>query len=138
MKKLTKREHYEEIKNLISLAIDNDFEGFDFNGMMDFCDKEIEAIDTKAAKAKERAAIKRAEGDVLRDAVQAVLSDEPMTVAEIIAALPESIEEVTPSKVVNRLSRLADESVGIVIKGKTSIPNEDGKGKRNLTTYRLA
>ena len=73
--KVTKRDFYNAI---IALA---DVNGGEINGIAaeeikTFAAKEIELLDKKAAKAKERAATKRAEGDELTDAVRAALKQE--------------------------------------------------------------
>lgn len=134
MKKLTKREILEAIANF---TVSGEL-GCDPDVVAEFCAKEIEALDNKAAKAKERAAVRRAEGDALRDAIQSVLTAEYQTVNDIMMALPEDIEDVTPQKVVYRLNQLASPELGIVIKDKRSVENENGKGKRSLTVYALA
>ena len=61
-------------------------------------------MDNKAAKAKERAAEKKAEGDALREAVAAVLTDEYQTIAAIAAQVEG--DDITPAKVTARLTQL--------------------------------
>lgn len=75
-----------------------------------YVDTTIKQIHNKAERAKTKAAEKRAEGDALRDAVKAALTDEYKTIAEITESL--DIEGVTPGKVVARLTQLvkADEA----------------------------
>ena len=85
-KKTTKREFYEMIKEIVA----------EDETLVAFCEKEIAAIDAKAEKAKERAAAKRAEGDALREAVQAVLTNEFQTIDEITEKVEG--EEVTKAK----------------------------------------
>ena len=99
-----------------------------------FCDKEIAAIDHKADKARERAALKATEPDVLMDAVLGVLTDEPMTVADILAAV--NVEGATAGKVANRASRLARD--GKVVKTNVTVTGEDGGKARKLVAYTLA
>ena len=78
MEKITKREMFEAIKGL---AESGALHMFDFNenitdeAVAEFCANEIDLLDKKAAKAKERAAAKKAEGDELTAAVAAVLTD---------------------------------------------------------------
>ena len=71
-----------------------------------FIETQIAALDRKAAKAKERAALKKAEGDELRETIFNVLTKEPQTIAQIIAAVGN--EDLTPAKVSSRLKQLVD------------------------------
>lgn len=91
----------------------------------DFVEKSIIQLDTKNEKAAERAAAKRAAGDELKAQVKATLSDSPMTVADIVAALDN--DEVTNAMVVARLTQLCKN--GEVEKGEIKV---DG---RTLKTY---
>ena len=86
-------------------------------------EKEVKA----AEKAKERAA-KKAEGDDLRARVEAVLTDSPQTVNDILAALDD--ETLTPAKVVARLTQLR--KFEKVTKEEVRV---DG---RSLVAYKLA
>lgn len=108
-KKTTKREFYEMIKEIVA----------EDETLVAFCEKEIAAIDAKAEKAKERAAAKRAEGDALREAVQAVLTNEFQTIDEITGKVEG--EEVTKAKVTARLTQL----VKAEIAEKTDVKNEE-------------
>ena len=58
--KITKRERYESIMALCDTL--GTMDGFDLDGIMEFCQKEIDTLGARAEKAKERAAAKRAEG----------------------------------------------------------------------------
>ena len=90
MEKITKREMFEA---LAAYAEATDMEvqigdavvtAADFAA---FATKEIEQLDKKAVKAKERAAAKRADGDALTEAVLAVLTNEFQTAADIAAQI---------------------------------------------------
>lgn len=69
-----------------------------------YVDTTLAQLAAKAAKAKERAAEKKVEGDALRDAVLAVLTDEYQPIADIAAKV--EFEDVTPAKVTARLTQL--------------------------------
>ena len=69
-----------------------------------YADTTLAQLAAKAAKAKERAAEKKVEGDALRDAVLAVLTDEYQPIADIAAKI--DVEDVTPAKVTARLTQL--------------------------------
>ena len=94
-----------------------------------YAEKTIAQIDAKNEKARERAAEKKAEGDALRQAVLDVLSAEPKTIAEIVAAV--DAEDMTSAKVVARLTSLVKADLVV----KSEIKGEDG---RKLKAYALA
>ena len=94
----------------------------------EFIEKSVVQIDARAAKAAERAAEKKVAGDELRAQVKAVLSETPMTIAEIVDAMND--EDVTNAKVVARLTQLV--KTGEVVKNDIKV---DG---RSLKTYVLA
>ena len=122
--KMTKREYYEVIKGIVEASdAENKVE------IVEFIDKQKALLEAKAEKAKERAAKTKAEGDELRAAVQAVLTDE-YQFADAIAAQVEG-EEITKSKVVARLTQLVAAEVAV----KDTIKAEDG---RKLVAYKLA
>lgn len=98
-----------------------------------FCEKEIAALDHKAEKAKERAAAKAAEGDALTDAILAVLTEEAMTNAEILAKLDG--EGLTVNKVAYRTNKLAQD--GKAVKCEVTVADDNGKN-RKLVAYTAA
>lgn len=134
MEKITKREMFEA---LVAYAESTDMEvqvgeavvtAADFAA---FATKEIEQLDKKAVKAKERAAAKRAEGDALMDEVLAVLTREFQTAAEVAAQIED--EDATVAKVSYRLGALVKD--GKAVKEDIKI---DREGKRAvLKGYRI-
>ena len=128
--KVTKRERYESIKALVEAV--GAVEGIDTDGIVAFCDKEIAALDTRAEKAKERAAEKRAEGDELQAAVLAALTDEPASRQEVTDRIEG--EDVTLAKVGYRLTALVKQ--GLAVKEEIAVTGEDGKSKK-VAAYRL-
>lgn len=128
--KVTKRERYESIKALVEAV--GAVEGIDTDGIVAFCDKEIATLDTRAEKAKERAAEKRAEGDELQAAVLAALTDEPASRQEVTDRIEG--EDVTLAKVGYRLTALVKQ--GLAVKEEIAITGEDGKSKK-VAAYRL-
>lgn len=95
MEKMTKKEMY----GFIAEAMSDNAE------VVEFCENEIALLEKKAAKAKEAAAKKKAEGDELTDAVYAALSaDEFEPIADIAAKIDGP--DVTVSKVTYRLTQL--------------------------------
>lgn len=97
--KMTKTKWFEEIKEVVMAA-----ECEHQEEMIEFIDKQIELLEAKAEKAKERAAKTKAEGDALRDAVEALLTGEFQSADEITAQLEG--EDITKAKVVARLTQL--------------------------------
>ena len=100
MEKMTKREKFEAIETFAEtgeLTVDAAV-------IVEFCEKEIASLDTKAAKAKERQAAKKAEADPLETLVVSVLGDEFKTIADITAVVADSDADATVGKVTSRLT----------------------------------
>lgn len=130
MKKMTKREMFEIVKKAFETG---EFDLVD--EVIAFCDKEIESLDAKAVKAKERAAAKKAEADVLMDQVREALTDEYQTIADIAATVSTVNADATISKVQYRLTKLVEAEVA----EKTQITlekTEDSKARR-VMAYRV-
>lgn len=70
-----------------------------------YADKTIAQIHDKAAKAKEAAAKKRADGDALYTAVVEAVGAEYKTVDAITAEVADAAEDVTRAKVIARLTK---------------------------------
>lgn len=130
--KTTKRERYQSIMDLCDI-VTGDVGDIDLEGIVEFCQKEIDALDNRAVKAKERAAAKRAEGDELQAAVLAALTDDFATRQEITDRIEG--DGVTLSKVGYRLTQLV--KTGNAIKDEMVVAGEDGKNRR-MTVYKLA
>lgn len=124
VKKVTKKENYEMLMEIVENS-NSEMKA----ELVDFITKQIESIDAKAAKAKEKAAEKRAEGDELRAAVKAVLTEELQT-AEIILSQIEG-EELTKAKIVARLTQLVKNGEA----SKEEVKTEEGK---KVMAYRLS
>lgn len=123
-KKITKKDNFNAI---IGVLIDANRED-----LAKVIEHEIELLDNKAAKAKATAAKKKTEGDALRDAVQAVLTDEFQTIADITAKVEG--EDVSTAKVQYRLNSLV--GAGIAVKEQVTVG--EGESKRKLMAYAVA
>lgn len=121
--KVTKKDWYAQIRAVVE-ASDNEQK----EGILGFIDHEVELLEAKAAKAAERAASKKADGDELRNAVQAVLTDELQTIDAITAQIEG--EDITKAKVTARLTQLVKAGVAT----KDMVKTEDG---RKVTAYKL-
>ena len=130
MEKITKREMYEAIKETFETGSCK----FDAATVVAFCDKEIASLDSKAAKAKERAAAKKVEADGLTDLVAAALTDEFQVIADIAATVAESDADATVSKVTYRLGKLVE--AGKAEKTQVTIPATEGSKARKVQAYR--
>lgn len=140
MKKITKREMFENIKAV--LAEVEGTEEVSADAMVEFCDKEIALLEKKAASAKVAAEKRKAKNDVLTDYVKDALTDEYRVIADItdeVAAAVEADEtadlEVTASKVTYRLTALVKD--GFAEKTPVDVEGADGK-KRKVQGYRVA
>ena len=132
MEKITKREMFEAIKETFETGSCK----YDAEVVKAFCDKEIAALDSKAAKAKERAAAKKAEADVLMGQVEDALTDEFQVIADIAAAVAEVNADATVSKVTFRLTKLVES--GVAEKTQVTIPATETTKARKVQAYRLA
>lgn len=130
MEKITKRDMYEAIIE----AVNGGEWKYDTADVIDFCENEIALLDKKAAKAKETAAKKRAEGDELTDAVRAALSADTFeSIADIAARIQG--EDVTVAKVTYRLTQLVKN--GEAEKSEITIPGGEGVKARKIQGYRI-
>lgn len=131
MTKITKKEMYTAIKE----AFETGACKFDKDTVIAFCNKEITALDNKAAKAKERAATKKAEADVLYDQVaDALNTEEFQTIADIAATVAEVNADATVSKVTYRLTKLVE--AGVAEKTDVTIPGGEGVKARKVKAFR--
>ena len=122
-KKTTKKDYYEMLKEIVLNA---NVEGA--TELVEFIDKQVSLIDSKAEKAKARNAEKKANGDKLRELVQNVLTDEFQTI-DAIASQIEG-EEITKAKITARLTSLVKNGIA----EKTDVKDDEG---RKLKAYKL-
>ena len=131
MEKITKREMYEAIKETFETGSCK----FDAATVVAFCEKEIASLDAKAAKAKERAAAKKAEADVLMGQVEDALTDEYQVIADIAATVAGVNPDATVSKVTFRLTKLVE--AGVAEKTQVTIEKTETTKARKVQAYRL-
>ena len=123
-KKMTKKDYYEMLKTTVEgVEVENK------EDLLTFIDRELELIENKSVKAKERAAEKRAEGDELRAAVKSILTTENQTIDEIFGQIEG--EDLTRAKIVARLTQLVKTGEA----KKEEVKSEDGK---RIMVYALA
>ena len=131
-RKITKKD---KLNAIIAMAKGETYiEDISAEDIVEFCVKEIESLDKKALKAKERAASKKTETDALCDAVAEVLTDEFATVADIAAKIDS--EDATNSKVVWRCNKLVE--LGIAEKSEISVAGGEGAKARKLVAFKRA
>ena len=130
--KITKKQNYEAI----IAYINGEDTVITEAQMIAFCEAQIADLAKKAIKAKERAAAKKAEADVLTDLVYSVMTDEFQTGAEIATAVLAQLEEdtdVTAAKVTARITKLVNANA--VVKEQVSV-EVDGKKTKKMA-YKL-
>lgn len=127
-KKITKRDYYEMLKEIVYPTNADCEMTVEQGELIEFLDKQIALIDSKAEKAKARNAEKKANGDELREVVQGVLTDEFQTIDAIVAQIEG--EEVTKAKVTARLTALVNNGIA----EKTDVKDDEG---RKLKAYKL-
>ncbi len=115
---MTKKEMYEGIKAVLVAK-----GGDEVTEYVEFIDKEVAAIEARAEKEKARRAEKKAEGDVLKDAVMAQIGAEAVTAEQVADALIEEYPDVTKAKVTYRATQLVKD--GAIY--KVHIKTEDGR-----------
>lgn len=98
--KMTKREMF----TILDTFVPDDAEHAEV--LHAFIAKQIEMIDAKAEKARERAAERKMEGDELRAMVAAAVTDEFQTADQIMEAMGLDDPDLTKAKIVARLSQL--------------------------------
>lgn len=106
--------------------------------MREFAEKKLAQLDKRNETAKIRAAKKRAEGDALTEQVLQVLSEQPMSREDVVAALADMGVETTVGKVGYRLTALSKPEDGRVVKAEATIGGEDGGKPRHVVVYTIA
>ena len=122
--KITKKAYFEMLKDIVAAT-----DTADKDNLLAFIDTNIAQLDAKAAKAKEKAAEKKIEGDELREKIAACLTSEPKDIATILDEVGD--EELTRAKATARLAQLIN--LGTATKEVTK--TADGK---KATVYKLA
>jgi hypothetical protein len=122
--KMTKKDWFEVIKGIVE-ASNSDQK----DGAVEFIDKQVEALEAKAEKARARAQKNKEAGDELRAKVQAVLTNDLQVIDDIAAQV--DVEDVTKAKVTARLTQLVKAKIAV----RDIVKTED---KRKVTAYRLA
>lgn len=120
-KKVTKKDNFIEIREVLEKAGEVDLAAV--------MSHEIEMLENKALKNKERAAQRKIEGDELRDTISNILTDELQTVDEIVKQFDD--ENITKAKVVARLTQLVNLDEAI----KEQVTTED---KKKVMAYKRA
>ena len=118
---------------IYTAIVEGTLDNLDAPTIIAWAEKKIAQLDHKAAKAKEAAAKKKAEGDELTEAVLAALTTDFEPIAEIAARIEG--EGITVSRVSYRLNALSKAENPSVEKGELVLESE-GK-KRRVVGYRL-
>lgn len=137
MKKITKREMYEAIRDLAgsgALHMQDFNEEISDAAVVEFFENEIATLDKRAQKTKERAKEKSASTDELTNAVRAAMSTENFEPIADIAARIDG-EDVTISKITYRLGQLVKN--GEAEKTQVEIAGSEGQKKRKVVAYKL-
>ena len=121
-KKITARENYVAIADFVKAN------GGD-EAWVAFLNTQVEKLDAKAAKAKEKRAEKAAEPDPYIEAIAGAIGDEPITADEIVAKL--DIEDLTKNKVTARIGKIEG-----VEKVDIKVENAEGKTVKRVAYVR--
>ena len=128
--KITNKSRYAAIINVLTGAPSD----IETDELINFCERQIAAIDRKSEKARERAAEQRKVSDELTERIAAMLTDEPQTLGDLAAAIGD--EDINTSKVSARCSKLVKE--GRAAKTEVTVPGADGAKSRKLVAYTCA
>lgn len=120
--KITKVDMFAMVKEIVE-ASDAEMK----EAMVEFLDKQVALIESKAAKAKAKAAAKKEVDDEIMVAVKAALTDEFQDLDAIMAAI--DMEDVSKAKVTARITKLV--KAGLV--EKEAAKTED---KKKVMTYK--
>lgn len=132
MNKISKRDMYTALVDWAN-GDTTDFK-YSMTDLLDFARNEIDILDRKAVKTRERAAKKREAGDELRDTLAGLLTDELQTIPELRAQLDDG-DDLSSNKIAVRMSYLVNTGVAI----KDTVMVEDANGhKSRKTAYRLS
>lgn len=129
--KITKATIVKAIKELVAEDDIIYVEGVPVSGeeILSYCDTALKQIDSKAEKAKERAAKNKTKGDELRAEVLSHITEEFQT-ADAILKMIEGFEDITKPKIIARLTQLV--KAGEVEKEQIKVDS------RKQMAYRLA
>lgn len=117
--KKTKAMYFAELKSIVEAANMEDVAMKE--ELVEFINKSLETLEKRKEAAAKRAAAKREESDELTEVIFGMLSDEFMTLDEVVDAIGD--ETVTKNKVSARLGKLVKS--GKVI--KEAMKTESGK-----------
>ena len=123
MEKITKLDNFVTIRDFLAEQGRDD--------LADVMAHEIDLLDHRATKARERAAAKREEVDELTTRIFETLNtDNFMVINDIMNALVAEYPEITPRKIATRLARLhANNSI---VKEYVTVPDAEGKNRKIL------
>lgn len=123
MEKITKLDNFVAIRDFLTEQGRDD--------LADVMAHEIELLDHRATKARERAAAKREEVDELTTRIFETLNaDNFMVINDIMNALVADYPEITPRKIATRLARL--HTNGNIVKEYVTVPDAEGKNRKIL------
>lgn len=104
MEKKTKAMYFAELREMVTAAVEDEARR---NELVEFIDKQVEALEKRKVAAAARAEKKKAESDALTEEIFERIGDELITVDEIVVTFDEE-EEVSRAKVTARLGKLVN------------------------------
>lgn len=104
MEKKTKAMYFAELREMVTTAVEDEARR---DELVEFIDKQVEALEKRKVAAAARAEKKKAESDALTEEIFERIGDELITVDEIVVTFDEE-EEVSRAKVTARLGKLVN------------------------------
>lgn len=136
--KVTKREQYNTLINLIAAARDVALDGFDYVSLEAFINGEIEAMDKRMESSRRRAAKQRDANTEMSETLFGLLTNDYQTIPDLLPQMQDAMndETISAQKVASRLKQLID--LGRATKTELTISGTDGGRSRKIMGYALA
>ena len=82
-KRITKRERFQSLIELVELCEGREDEGFDFEGLTDFLSNEIRLLDAKKGSNSRKQTVRQTENEHFKALIAEQLTEEGMTIAVV-------------------------------------------------------
>ena len=109
-KRITKRERFQSLIELVELCESREDEGFDFEGLTDFLSNEIRLLDAKKGSNSRKQTARQTENEHFKALIAEQLTEEGMTIAMLRKAIPE-LEDLTPQRIAPMCKALVSEGI---------------------------
>lgn len=109
-KRITKRERFQSLIELVELCEGREDEGFDFEGLTDFLSNEIRLLDAKKSSNSRKQTARQTENEHFKALIAEQLTEEGMTITMLRKTIPE-LEDLTPQRIAPMCKALVSEGI---------------------------